>query len=283
MIDLIANVRPPEHLHDYPGKVDIEEDLASITTRANTRLWFANGQPVAWAYVDEFNNLRWEMDRRYEEMIGAEIVEWGESCIRKKLANRETTSLDTNCREDYATRIFFLHQHGFEETQGFNVSMTRQLSESIPEPELPPGFAIRPIAGTEEAETIATTHRAAFGTDYMTTEKRLVIMNTSGYDPSLDLLVVAPDGAIAAYCTCSVNDQTRIGNTDPVATHPNYQRMGLARALLLSAMHLLKGRGMKSAHLGTSGDNIAMQKTAESVGFTIEYKTIWLSKEVKNA
>ncbi len=114
----------------------------------------------------------------------------------------------------------------------------------------------------------------------MTTENRLVIMNTSEYDPALDLVVVAPDGMVAAYCTCSVNELGKTGETDPVATHPSYQRMGLARALLLKGMSLLKERGMASAHLGTSGSNIAMQKTAESVGFTVEYTTIWFSKEV---
>ena len=36
----------------------------------------------------------------------------------------------------------------------------------------------------------------------------------------------------------------------------NFQRMGLARALLLTGCMLLKERGMLSAHLGTSGDNI---------------------------
>ena len=104
--------------------------------------------------------------------------------------------------------------------------MKRNLSEPIPEFELPQGFQIRSVKGVEEAEAIANTHRAAFGTDYMTTENRLVIMNTSEYDPSLDLVVVASDETIAAYCTCSVNEQEKEGWTDPVATHPNYQRKG---------------------------------------------------------
>jgi ribosomal protein S18 acetylase RimI-like enzyme len=105
-------------------------------------------------------------------------------------------------------------------------------------------------------------------------------MSTSGYDPSLDLIVVAPDGTIAANCICSVNEKVGRGNTDPVATHPRFQRIGLARALLLAGLRLLKERGMTFAHLGTSGNNIAMQKAAESVGFVTEYKTIWFSKEV---
>jgi len=280
ILDLIARLRPAKHLNDYPGKVDMEEKIASAIFRENTKLWFEDDQPIAWACVDEYNNLIWELDDKYEELIGAEIVEWGELCIRKKLANGETSTLDTNCREDYAARISFLHRYGFQQTGDTNVSMMRQLSEPIPEPELPQGFIIRPIKGMEEAEAVASMHRAAFGTRYMTTENRLIIMNTSGYDLSLDLLVVAPDGTIAAYCTCSVNDQTKIGFTDPVATHPNYQRMGLARSLLLTGMKLLKERGMESAYLGTSGNNIAMQKTAESVRFTVESTAIWFSKEV---
>ena len=281
IIDLITRIRPSEHLYDYPVKVNIEEDLALATTRANTRLWFDDDQSVAWAYVDEFNNLRWELDPRYEERVGAEIIEWGETCIRKTLTSKDAGALDTSCREDRTERISFLKRHGFYQTEDITVSMSRRLSEPILEPTLPSEFCIRPITGIHEVEAVAAMHRAAFGTDYMTTENRLAIMKTSEYDPSLDLVVVAPDGTIAANCICSINEQEKAGKTDPVSTHPRFQRMGLARALLLTGLKLLKDRGVSSAHLGTRGDNIAMQKTAESVGFTIAYKTIWFSKEVK--
>ena len=280
IIDLLGKNRSPEHLNDYPAKVDIEEDLASAEVGANTRLWFDDNQPIAWAYVDNFHNLRWELDSRYGELIGGQIVDWGEACIRKMLVNGQSTTLNASCREDYAERITFLHRYGFRETEDISITMVRDLSEPIPEPNLPPGFIIRPIAGIQEAKSVAAMHRAAFGTEYMTTENRLAIMNTSEYNSSLDLVVIAPDGMIAANCICSVNQQEKSGSTDPIATHPRYQRMGLAHALLLTGLHLLKEHGMASAHLGTGGDNIAMQKTAESVGFRLEYKTIWFSKEV---
>jgi mycothiol synthase len=280
MVDLIAKVRPREYLNSYPIKVDIEENLASAIVRLNTRLWLDGGQPVGWAFVDEFSNLWWELDPRYEESLGSQVVEWGETCVRKAPAGEESVTLDTNCREDYSARIAFLKRHGFQPTENTNVAMVRDLSKPIPEPRLLPGFVIRPLAGIHEAEAVAAMHRAAFGTDYMTTENRLAIMNTSEYDLSLDLVVIAPDGTIAANCICSVNEQEKTGATDPVATHPHYQGMGLARALLTRGMQLLKERGMLSAHFGTSGNNIAMQKTGESVGFKVEYRTIWFSKEV---
>jgi len=280
MIDLIANVRPVAYRNDHPVRADIEENLASAAVRRNTRLWFDRDRPVGWAYVDEFHNLWWELDRHYEEKLGRDIVGWGESCIRQKLANGETGALDASCRDDHRERISFLSRHGFSQTEEITVRMARDLSLPITEPALPQGFIIRPIAGKQEAGLVARMHRAAFGTDYMTTEKRLAIMSTSEYDRFLDLVVIAADDTIAANCICSVNELSKAGSTDPIMTHPRFQRLGLARVLLLTGLRSLKERGMISAHLGTGASNLAMQKTAESVGFRIESKTIWFSKEV---
>jgi GNAT superfamily N-acetyltransferase len=283
MLDLQNEVRPASHANDYPGKVDIEENLAVEEIRANTRLWFDDGRPIGWAYVDDFRNLRWELEKPYTNTVGAEMVAWGEDCTRsgKTLAAGESTTLDASCREDYQERLEFLRQHGFRQTEELSVHMKRDFSEPIPDPELPQGYIIRPVKGIEEAEAIATTHRAAFETDYMTTENRLIIMNSSEYDPTLDLVVVAPDGMIAAYCTCSVNEKDKEGCTDPVAVHPSHQRKGLAKALLLKGMQMLKERGMKSAQFTTSGDNISMQKSGEAAGFFLEGRTLWFEKEVK--
>ncbi len=280
MADLIARVRPHEYLNDHPAKVNLEENLASAAVRANTRLWFDNGQPIAWAYVDEYDNIWWEIDRPYEEALGSQVIEWGEACVRKAHGNGESATLDTNCREDRTARIAFLKQHGFQQTETTTVEMTRDLSKPIPEPRLPQGFVIRSLAGAHEAEAVAALHRLAHDTDQMTTESYLAIMNTSEYDLSLDLVVTAPDGTIVANCICSVNEQEKTGYTDPVATHPKYQGKGLARALLARGMLLLKERGAQSAQFGTSGDNRAMQKTGEAVGFTLAHKKLWFSKPV---
>lgn len=282
MRDLLSKIRPTSHANDFPVKVNIEENLAVEEIRANTRLWFDGSQPIGWAYVDDLHNLYWELEKQYTDSVGAEMVAWGVDCMRsgKTLVAGEISTLDASCREDFTERLDFLSQHGFCQTETVTVHMKRNLAESIPEFELPQGFQIRSVKGVEEAESIASTHRAAFGTDYMTTENRLVIMNTSEYDPTLDLVIVAPDGTIAAYCTCSVNEQEKEGWTDPVATHPNYQRNGLAKALLLKGLQMLNERGMQSARLGTSGENIAMQKTAQSVGFYINHKNLWFEKTV---
>jgi mycothiol synthase len=279
IIDLTSSLRPPQYRTSYPNQVDLEEAFASVVVPKNTRLWF-DEELIAWAFVDGYNNLIWELTPQYSAQLGTEIVSWGERCVRRNLSEAGKGTMYTNCRETFIERIAFLQQHDFHQLEDITIAMTRLLSDKIPDPQLPPGFTIRPILGKQEAEAVAAMHRAAFGTEYMTTENRLIIMSTSGYDPSLDLVVVAPDGSIAANCICSVNEQEKIGFTDPVSAHPRFQGMGLVRALLLTGSRLLKERGMTRARLGTSGDNLRMQRSAESVGFQVEYKTIWFKKDV---
>jgi ribosomal protein S18 acetylase RimI-like enzyme len=91
---------------------------------------------------------------------------------------------------------------------------------------------------------------------------------------------------LAAYCLCTISQEenaltgNKVGYTDPIGAHPDFQRRGLSRALLLTGLRLLKERGMERAALSTWGGNIAMQKTAESVGFQGCGTTIFFEKEV---
>lgn len=282
MIALMNIARPVEQLTDYPNNVDLHELLQSAVVQANTSLWFDDEQLIGFALVDEYNNILFDCLPDQLDSLGNEIIEWGLSRL-----NKEARTLDTTCRESDTARVTFLEKHGFVRTSTETISMRRDLDQPIPNPILSAGFIIRSVKGEEEAEALAELHRLVFGTDYVTTEVRLTWMRVPEYDPSLDLVALAPDGTFAAYCMCSISkEQNQItgnleGQTDPVATHPRYQKLGLAKALLLTGLSLLKERGMKTAGLGTSSDNIAMQKTAQSVGFHISHKKLWFEKAIK--
>ena len=130
-------------------------------------------------------------------------------------------------------------------------------------------------------EALVALHRAAFGTEHMTVAERLSWMHAQDYDPALDLVAVATDGSLAAYCFCAIHRKdNRLsgrhdGVTDPLATHPAHQGRGLARALLCAGMARLRARGAERARLGTSSDNRAMQAAAQGVGYRIESERVW--------
>ncbi len=285
MLDLLVAARPAERIADYPGAVDLRELLALPVVQDNTRLWFdADNRLVGFALVDHYNNLLFEYS---DSGIEAEIVDWGVQCIRRAIqATGEEMTLDASCRADDTERRALLERHGSIQETLCSVHMTRSLHAPIPAPHLPSGFSIRHVTDEHEVEALVALHRAAFGTENMTVEERLAMMRAPDYEPELDLLAVAPDGRLAAYCMVSISQEENAqtgrneGYTDPVATHPDFQRHGLAKALLLTGLHILQQRGIDTALLGTSSANVAMQRTAQAVGFQVQSTTLWFSKPV---
>jgi ribosomal protein S18 acetylase RimI-like enzyme len=269
--------------------LDFEELMALEPIRARTRLWrSADEQIVAFAFVDNFNNLCFSIDPEVrEEELGAQIVEWGEVYMRGR--NQESglkETLDASCDCGNSDRIRFLEQHGFNRTDLRTLKYARSLEVSIPEVQLPAGFMIRSVLGEWEVEQLVELHRAAFGTNYMTTDYRLAMMRTASYDPELDLVLVAPGEKLAAFCICGIEvgenepSEQKVGFTDPIGVHPQYQKRGLGKAILLTGLRALRQRGVERVGLGTSSENIPMQRLAESAGFQLEKEKYWYSKEV---
>lgn len=290
MLDLLLAVRPAERIKVYPGIVDLQELLALPEVQVNTRLWLADGQLVGFAMVDRYLNLLFELDSRAAAGLESEVVAWGEACVRRMFQDGEISgTLDASCSGEDSERIAFLERHGFVPQEIRTLRMIRPLDQPIAATQLPEGFHIRPVAGEQEVEALVALHRAAFGTRNMTVSERLSMMHTPDYDADLDLVVTAPDGRLAAYCVASIsrleNERSgqKEGNTDPVAVHPDFQGRGLAKALLLTGLAKLKQRGMHTAVLGTSSENIAMQHAAQSVGFFVRSKTLWFSRLVSAA
>lgn len=291
MIDLLTRSRPAAHIADFPGIYDLQELALQPEIQENTRLWYGgDGRLQAFAIADtRYGNVYFEIAPEvWGDELAQEIFAWGTACIQKAHAEAaEPLTLDTSCREDDEKRLALLRRHGFVPDGVRTLSLARSLHDLIPEPGLPDGFYIRPVAGEAEAETLVALHQAAFGTANMTLTERLAMMRAPEYDRELDLIAVAPDGRFAAFCVGSISAEEngrsgqKIGYTDPVGTHPDFQRRGLAQALLLAGMRRLRERGMETAVLNTSSRNIAMQKTAESVGFQIQWSKIWFTKPVE--
>jgi ribosomal protein S18 acetylase RimI-like enzyme len=70
------------------------------------------------------------------------------------------------------------------------------------------------------------------------------------YRRDLDLVAVAADGSIAAFCTIWFDDVTRSAYFEPVATVPAHQRRGLGKALLTEGLRRLQRRGALVAGVG---------------------------------
>ena len=93
-------------------------------------------------------------------------------------------------------------------------------------------------------------HRAAFNSAYMTEAWRLRTLAAPGHHPDLDLVATSPGGRVVAVAIVWLGPDGE-GQFEPVATHPDFQRRGLARALLLEGMRRLRAFGATRAAVET--------------------------------
>ncbi len=278
MRDLIAG------LLNAATVVDFEENMLLPSVRAVTRLWLDGGKIAGFAYIDDYNNLQFEIDPAARSTrLEDEIVEWGLTCVKKR--NIETgigNTLDACFDRKNSWQIALLERFGFVRDSVRTLRYTRSLSEPIAAHAFPRGFSLRCVAGEQEVECLVTLHRAAFGTQNMTVERRLAIMRAPQYVRELDFVAAAPDGEWSAFCICGFADENnRVGYTDPIGVHPRYQNLGLGTAIVSAGLQALKDRGANVVELGTSSENIAMQRLACALGFALVSEKLWFSKQVR--
>ena len=262
---------------------DFEELIQLEAVRAVTRLWREGAALRAFAFVDEFNNLWFETDQGISsDALERRIVEWGLQVMQERnAASGMTNPLDAACQSSDSFKIAVLVKNGFIRQPVRTLRYARSLDEPVDAYVLPPGFMIRPVRGEHEAPDLVALHRAAFGTDNMTVERRLAIMRAPLYDPELDLVIAAPDEELAAFCICGIDaENDSLGFTDPIGVRPRYQRLGLARGVVTAGMRALKTRGVTKVELGTSSENSAMQRLAEALGFKVVSEGLWFSRAV---
>jgi ribosomal protein S18 acetylase RimI-like enzyme len=292
LVEFILRIRKPERLSQYPRAVDLEELLDTPRVRTLTSIWQADDKKVAgYALIDpRYCNLLFEVDPVITVAgLQEEMIDWGIAAFKQlKIDGKmdQNTTLDTNCDENDSQRITLLKSSGFIPQDLMTLHLERPLNEPIPSVKLPAGFMIRSITGEQEVDDVVSLYHAAYGTESMTREEALSIMRTTDYDREFDLLAISPEGRIAGLCTCgmdkALNEKLarKTGWTDPVLVHPEYQGLGLSRALICRGWELLCSRGAEMAELGTSSHNEKGIAAFTHAGYRIVSRWPWFSHPV---
>lgn len=173
-----------------------------------------------------------------------------------------------------------LEQHGFVCGSISMYSLSRGLDEHIPEPRLPAGWQVRHIAGEHEFEDRVNAHCDVWHPSRVTLEAYRRMRTIPGYTPELDIAAFAPDGTIAAYCICWLDQNTGFGEFEPVGTRTAFRRQGAGRAVMLEGLRRLKAHGAHTAIVATNHDNEPALGLYQAVGFRIISRELAYSKQL---
>ena len=162
-----------------------------------------------------------------------------------------------------------LESRGFHPAQ-WDCSFRRSLSGAILSPPLPEGFQLRLCRGIDELPSRAKAQYGAFG-NKMPWEKYLArfghFQRSEAYAGALDVVAVAAGGQTAAFCIAWLDPVTCEGHFEPVGTAPDFQRLGLGKAVLCEAMARLRAAGMTRVSVVTPEDNLPACALYRAVGF----------------
>lgn len=169
-------------------------------------------------------------------------------------------------------RITLLERLGFARFRVWDDVTEREIGDDLPPVQVPDGFTVR-SARLSDAGGLAQARNASFGSDWTAAAYRAGMMERPGYDPGREIVVEAPDGRIAAFTVAWVDARNRIGHFEPVGTHRDFQRRGLARAAMAYALHGMRSEGITRATVNHNAENLAAKKLYEGLGFTKVHET----------
>jgi ribosomal protein S18 acetylase RimI-like enzyme len=177
-----------------------------------------------------------------------------------------------------------LDSRGFTLNGEPSVTLKRSLDGEIPASVLPGGFSLRSCKGLAEVEARALAQYRAFESDwnlerYVDRWRRF--MQSPVYHPELDVVAVMPDGRIASFCILWEDPATRTGCFEPVGTDPDFQRMGLGRAVMYEGLRRLKADGMKTAWVGTGSEHQVAIALYQATGFEIWHRLGQWTKQIE--
>jgi ribosomal protein S18 acetylase RimI-like enzyme len=200
------------------------------------------------------------------------------------VAERHLATVDSHGRrqirvwvgEDDTLRRDLVARRGYVRSDWPEYQRRRPIGELAPVPDvtLPSGYSIRSLGDGAELLERCYASGLVFHPDDIryAVENRADpswyrnIQNAPLYRRDLDLVAVAPDGAVASFCTIWFDDVTRTGAFEPVGTAPAHQRRGLGRAVMCVGLRRLERIGATLATVGSYSAEAGALYAA--VGFT---------------
>ncbi len=237
--------------------------------RDQVHLWETSGGDLVGAVMPEGSgDAHLQVHPGWRDLEGT-ILDWSEKHLADTISC-DAKELRTFVFDDDAVRRHLLETRGWERmSSGGVVRRLRLGDEPRQRVNLPDGYKIRTTcSGTADSQRIADLLNAAFGRDSHTAgEHRTLADNALSFRRETDLVAEAEDGSLAAYVGACFDDFNSRGILEPVCTHPDHGRRGLARALTGEALGRLRQLGAAEVTVGT-GDAQAANHFYDSLGFT---------------
>lgn len=251
-----------DYMHSHPNLDESVLDSIGI--------WEKEGEIIGVAhYESELGEAFFECHPDYI-FLKEEMLKYAEEYLADSRNGEKKLRIYTN---DFDTKFENLvSEAGYQPIEGSLRPLSQlMIPDQIPDPVLPEGFRLLSLA--DENDLAKINHVLWRGFDHPGEppeegiQWRKKMQSSTQFRKDLTIIVADPEGQFRAFCGFWYVPEKRYGVIEPLATDPEFRRMGLARAGVLEGIRRCRDLGAETIYVGST------QKFYLSLGFEVLYHT----------
>ena len=231
----------------------INENIFQFTMNDVITLWESQGQIVAVLNPDNPGEAFFQIHPAFCGQISrGEMLDVAESKLsRCREDGKRELIVWVNAGDIAAKNLFTKRGYARSKFQAEHMR-SRPLTKPVPDVSLREGYTVRALGDESEHPARSWLSWKVFHPDepdekYQGWEWYRNVQRVPLYRRDLDIVAVAPDGELAAFCTVWFDDITRTAVFEPVGTHPNHQKRGLGKAVMSAGLRRAQRLGANLA------------------------------------
>ena len=237
-----------EYMHNHP--------YLDQSSRGRIGIWEEDGVMVAFVtYESQLGEAFFQFHPAYKH-LRREMLDYAENSLHDTSRDgRKYLRAFINDMDDEFVSL--VKARGYTKDDGESRTMCQYVIQNpFPEIQLPEGFHLTSLA--EECDWAKVNrvlhrgfnHEGEPPASEEDLENRRKMFDTPTARRDLKIAVKAPDGNFVAFCGMFYEPTNRFAYVEPVATDPDYRRMGLGKAAVLEGIRRCGELGATVAYVG---------------------------------
>jgi len=180
------------------------------------------------------------------------------------------------------SRRRLLAGRGFSLLRPFACTYRFDLGRPLPESAPPEGYSIESVAEHGAVEQITPLEHLVLGDGLPNQEEWHQGKSPApGHSPDLYLHALAPGGQLVALVHGWADLDAGVGELDPVGTHPEHRRRGLATAAVVECFRRMRDLGVRAVYVAGEPEPDQANRFYESLGPSGKYYNDWWVKRLR--
>ena len=237
-----------EYMHSHPMSEELAPHFGEFA------VWEASGEIVGLVHLeDKMGVVYVQLDARHPE-LKRPMLEYAEGHLVGDLRAGRGVYVYLDDADRGSCEI--AAKLGFEPKDEFAEPTAQFLvPEAFPAITVPKGFGLQSLADDFDVEKVHRVMHRGFDHEGEPPDEdldgRRRKLSSPGLRRDLTMVAVAPDGNYVSFCGIWPVPESKACYVEPVATDPDYRRMGLGTAVVLEAIRRGAAEGAKVAYVGS--------------------------------